>query len=800
MKKVVGLSGVITLSVLLAFSLMACSNPAGSGDTPLTGEVTIPAFIKVGVNVMADTSLLAGSGDLRYLWKKSTALDGSYENIAGAIASIYKPVPADEGCFLRAEVVRSGYSGSVSSAAIRVQGAAAFRQPGNPMELIMALYQYDDSSTGIIAMKPDGTGKKWLYRGTNTIWPEQPFMGPDGKTVLFCSDNNGGIYAWNLESQTMNMHAAGWDYSYPVYSGDMSTVYAQYDNNDQFVAIDAVSGEITSLSHWNEVHYPSLLSENKIVYQDNGLHGNIGILTVDGENSTLEIIKEERDNFTCQQPLAIPALNRIIYVRGDNNYSPPLYSIHIMNSDGTGDLELMEPAEYELDSPSINNAGNRICWFQCNEDSSNNIGKIMTASFDGTALSGITEIYDIFSNLDPAWQPLFCRIDGSIYNSLEDFSPPARNLGWYHNSSGYDYTVRNAEELAALALLVSFGADNFGGKKVILNNDIDLTGVNWIPIGSNRSFRGTFDGNNKNISNLTSTSGNYYYNGFFGQIGDDGRVENLTISNAVLGNAGYGYAGAVAAYNFYGTVENCHVSGEISNGDVCGGIVGGIFSGTVQNCSYTGTGNAVSGTSSAGGIAGSMDFATIQNCFASGTITGNYYAGGIIGYPYGSGSTGQILNCYAACDVASNGNAGGIGGNIAYVTIQYCYARGTVSSSNDAGGGIAARNNNSNVLNCVALVSNVSGSSANRIVGTTFGSITNNNNFASGTMTINGAAFGGTSGVSTLNGETVSDGAANDQYNSQDWWSTAVPNGPGFDFSESGSWDWDPVSELPVLK
>ena len=69
------------------------------------------------------------------------------------------------------------------------------------------------------------------------------------------------------------------------------------------------------------------------------------------------------------------------------------------------------------------------------------------------------------------------------------------SFDWYTNSSGTIYHIKTAADLAGLSRCFSTGYyihGKFEGKTVILDNDIDLAGYEWTPIGiidaSNTSF------------------------------------------------------------------------------------------------------------------------------------------------------------------------------------------------------------------------------------------------------------------------------------------------------------------------
>lgn len=153
------------------------------------------------------------------------------------------------------------------------------------------------------------------------------------------------------------------------------------------------------------------------------------------------------------------------------------------------------------------------------------------------------------------------------------------------------YYIKSAAELAWVAQQVNGKKDNFEGKTLLLTNDINLNGHYWTPIGKVESypgitFRGTFDGQNHTISNLTASDNakGYAAAGLFGSL--IGTVKNVTLKNVDIRSTHY--AGAVVAYSSTNgaTVENCHVDGGMitsvpeytgsayDNGDKAGGIIG----------------------------------------------------------------------------------------------------------------------------------------------------------------------------------------------------------------------------------
>lgn len=184
------------------------------------------------------------------------------------------------------------------------------------------------------------------------------------------------------------------------------------------------------------------------------------------------------------------------------------------------------------------------------------------------------------------------------------------------------YYVANAADLKAFADKVN-GGTSFAGKTVKLTADIDLKDVEWTPIGNvisypTTTFKGTFDGQEHTISNMTvndETAG-CASAGFFGSI--TGKVKNVNFDNATVTSTHY--AGVVVGYsstNVGMEISNCHVAnssvtsvtelkadGNHDNGDKAGGIIGYCVSGdTVTGCSVTNT--TIKAYRDIGGIVGS---------------------------------------------------------------------------------------------------------------------------------------------------------------------------------------------------
>ena len=252
----------------------------------------------------------------------------------------------------------------------------------------------------------------------------------------------------------------------------------------------------------------------------------------------------------------------------------------------------------------------------------------------------------------------------------------AAELGYIYNSNTKTYTVYNADGLLAW----NEAAQKDRSINYTLTADIDLTGKDWSPIGTNfyNSYTGTFDGGGHTIMGLTVTTNDQYV-GLFGRLGKAGTVKNVVMDGIqITCNHRLGYAGGVAGFSWGGTIENCSVSGSVSGTICAGGVVGIQWEASITGCSSSAT---VKGMVQVGGVAGETNSgATMAACYATGNVTieidpiDNILGGGLVGFNAGS----SVLACYATGNVTSTGSSTGnvyiggfLGGN--YTTVTACY-------------------------------------------------------------------------------------------------------------------------------
>ena len=249
----------------------------------------------------------------------------------------------------------------------------------------------------------------------------------------------------------------------------------------------------------------------------------------------------------------------------------------------------------------------------------------------------------------------------------------AKDLGYTIESDG-TYTVTSADGLMNVAELVNGGKSDIN---ITLDTDIDLTGKDWTPIGTNydNSYKGTFDGGGHTITGLTVTTYDKYA-GLFGWLNSAGTVKNVVMEGVqITNNHSSGFAGGVVG-NSWGTIENCSVSGSVNGEVYVGGVVGKQTSGSMTGCSSSAT---VKGTVNVGGVAGES-WGSMTACYATGNVTLEIYpgkdisGGGVVGFKGGN----SVLACYATGNVNSKGSSTGnvhIGGlfGYKYATAIACY-------------------------------------------------------------------------------------------------------------------------------
>ncbi len=195
-------------------------------------------------------------------------------------------------------------------------------------------------------------------------------------------------------------------------------------------------------------------------------------------------------------------------------------------------------------------------------------------------------------------------------------------------------------------------------------------------------FNGTYDGNEKTISNIAGTEALFEY------VGVKGTIKNVVIKNCSV----VGTYKAIMVNNNYGKISNCNVNGTVTA--------------TVQG----------SDSFAKIGLMVYNNYGTISNCTTSGQVsaraTGSSTWGDKAdagGLAYYNAATGKIISCTSEANVTADSKhghyQGSCAGGITAVNdglINDCEANGAIVADGygdcDFGGGIAGENK-SQILN-----------------------------------------------------------------------------------------------------
>lgn len=267
--------------------------------------------------------------------------------------------------------------------------------------------------------------------------------------------------------------------------------------------------------------------------------------------------------------------------------------------------------------------------------------------------------------------------------------------------------IATVEDLQQFARAVDAG--DYDGKKdavVELAADLDLTGIEWTPIGSTvnedgeveHCFSGKFYGNGHTVSNLdlSDVYGATGLCGFFGDI-ENAEISSLTVQGTINVNSerAYTWYGAIAGFAGGCTIFDCTADVSFTNNEnrVYGliGLCGQASDTVIDYCRNTAdiliTGDM--GSLYVGGIAGYVDGnSEIRNCVNTGEMELAAPTGGEIVGQLSSGGA-KIINCYATGKLTpygkGNTDIGGIvgvaGGSSGNAEVRHCYFAGEMDMS-----------------------------------------------------------------------------------------------------------------------
>lgn len=270
---------------------------------------------------------------------------------------------------------------------------------------------------------------------------------------------------------------------------------------------------------------------------------------------------------------------------------------------------------------------------------------------------------------------------GNKYNPNAEFTIEAEQV-IYAVWNYLEYTPDNYEtftpfntctatQLIQLAKLMKENKD-FSGKTILLKNNIDMKDITGFEgfrgtLGT-ELFKGTFDGDNKAISNI------------------------------IIGLPEATNVGLISYLDATGTVKNLSITGKVSGKSEVGGVVGkseGVISNVKNGANVTATANNV------GGVVGIYTYETLSDVSNSGAVTSaGSNVGGVVGNNSSSISNASNSGAISSTDKADT--AGNVGGVIGYQqitkqdsnTISNVTNSGNITSTGGNVGGIVGKNSN----------------------------------------------------------------------------------------------------------
>lgn len=266
------------------------------------------------------------------------------------------------------------------------------------------------------------------------------------------------------------------------------------------------------------------------------------------------------------------------------------------------------------------------------------------------------------------------------------------------------YVITTPRELAYLSKAVNSDL-NINGKHKHTNlyfklgANIDLSGLEWTPIGTqSKPFQANFNGNNFVVYNIKISSGSDY-SGLFGYVSNS-KISNLKVEGNIKASSSKKYIGGVVGHatnsEFSSIVNDVVIEATNSNENV-GGIIG--YGDTIKITKSYNL-ETISGYNNVGGLIGYVDKSiTISHSYNKGKIKGNDSVGGLVGrFSYSKPNNGVVNVTYSYNKGVIEGkyDVGGVIGRITNryngeliklsLTINYLYNKANIQGSSNVGG------------------------------------------------------------------------------------------------------------------
>ena len=472
--------------------------------------------------------------------------------------------------------------------------------------------------------------------------------------------------AWGQTINTDNYPVLNGTQIYPK-DASMKCTYTDFSGTFTNTSSEAST---VSLTHGNYTHYehiaPTCVEGRKEYYECNGCHKKFSdaAMTEEIDNTVIERTYAHHDfgnDYVCKNcnatmPLATLGDADIVVEKTDNYDSQYGYNLFKYVADGTGTLYVKSYGDADTEGALWTSVGGEVASSANNDDSSSSETDF-SLTFDVT--QGETYIIGVRQKSHEAIEgDYILRLRGSWTETADrmDIEP----FVWTGEGTGASpYELTSAYQLLWFAKLVNNGNTTACAR---LEADIDMSKVchaadenngvaelSWEPISKRSNpWHGSFDGNNKTISNLyINTSAQC--SGLFGSIVSGGNVKS-SIKDIIFEKV-----------NITSTADHSGVLvGEAGNTDIS---------------RITVNSGSINGTTEVGGIVGYANETNITNCVNRIPIVGSGDIGGIIGYGVRNTS---VTNCANYGDVKGNYYIGGIVGYLVDITLNNVFTSGNI--------------------------------------------------------------------------------------------------------------------------
>lgn len=285
------------------------------------------------------------------------------------------------------------------------------------------------------------------------------------------------------------------------------------------------------------------------------------------------------------------------------------------------------------------------------------------------------------------------------------------------------YRIPDADALVSLRGLYASMPGYWSGKYWKQTDDIDMSGINFTPIASDRNpFKGCYDGGGYSIKNLTidvpGNAGLFVY-------ADDVVLKNIVLDDTCyISGTGQSVGGIVGSVgDGFVLIENCVNRGTVEskspynmgNPSYVGGIAGsaGRRNAVVKGCSNYGNVSFTvpSSNNAAGIVAAALNNVMIIDCHNYGNVTAP--SASAFGGMSGSTAAGIAVQCYRVVGCSNSGTisggqriAGIVAKNSGSPYIESCYNTGLLVRLDNPcttlyiGGIVADPNYNTIINNC----------------------------------------------------------------------------------------------------